>query len=96
MGFVQSIEFRTTQLDKVRLAGDEWEKSTLGKNKVRHRVLVEDREDPGRYFNIVFFDSYDDAMENSAMPETDALAQKMKDLCDGPAIFHNLNVLEER
>ena len=35
-----------------------------------------DRSQPGRYFAIVFFDSYESAMENSSLPETQAAAEK--------------------
>jgi hypothetical protein len=96
MGFVQIIEFRTSQPDRMRALGDEWEQATEGKRKTRRRVIAEDRENPGRYFNIVFFDSYEDAMENSALPETDALAQKMMPLGEGPPTFYNLDVIEDR
>jgi hypothetical protein len=96
MGFVQIIEFRTKQFERMRAVGEEWEKATEGTRKTRRRVLAQDRDNPGRYFNIVFFDSYEDAMENSALPETDALSQKMMSLGDGPPTFYNLDVIDER
>lgn len=96
MGFIQIIEFRTSKVDQVRASAEEWERSTEGTNKVRRRILTEDRDNPGRYFNIVFFDSFDDAAENSAMPETDELSQKMQRLGDGPPSFYNLDVIDER
>jgi hypothetical protein len=46
--------------------------------------LCEDRDTPGRYLQIVFFESYEAAMENSAMPETDAFSSKMMTLAEGP------------
>ena len=33
-------------------------------------------------------------MENSNSPETQAFAAKMAELCDGPATFYNLDLLE--
>jgi hypothetical protein len=33
-------------------------------------------------------------MENSTSPETQEFAAKMAELCDGPARFYNLDVLE--
>ena len=57
---------------------------------------VADRDNPGRYSIIVFFDSYEDAMKNSALPETDALAEKTAALADGPPTFVNLDIIEER
>ena len=96
MAFIQIIEFRSQHIDDMRSVADEWERATEGKRKARRRVLCEDRDQPGRYFNVVFFDSYEEAMENSAMPETDALSKKMMGFADGPPTFYNLDVLEER
>jgi hypothetical protein len=96
MGFVQIIDVRTSQVDQMRAVGDEWEKATEGKRKTRRRIVTQDRDNPGRHFLIVFFDSYEDAMENSALPETDALSQKMMGFADGPPTFYNLDVIEDR
>src|SRR5690349_1889728 len=96
MGFVQIIEFRTARLAEVQAVGNEWEKATEGKRTAGRSILCEDRDNPGRYFQIVFFDSYEAAMQNSAMRETDALSKKMMAFAEGPAIFHNLNVIDDR
>jgi hypothetical protein len=96
MGFVQIIEARTSQVEQMQAVGEEWEKATEGKRKTRRRVITRDRENPGRHFLIVFFDSYEDAMENSALPETDALSKKMMSLADGPPTFYNLDVIDDR
>jgi hypothetical protein len=96
MTFVQIIEFRSSNVDAMRKVGDEWEKATEGKRKALRRVLAEDRDNPGRYFNIVFFNSYEEAMENSALPETDQFSKKMMASADGPPSFYNLNVLEDK
>jgi hypothetical protein len=96
MGFVQIIEFRSSKIDEMRALGDEWEKAAAGTSKAQRRVMCADRDDPGRYFNIVFFDSYEDAMENSGLPVTQDFSQKMMALGDGPPTFYNLDVLEDR
>lgn len=96
MGFVQIIEFRSKNYDEMRAVGEEWERVTAGNRKARRRVLCADRDVPGRYFNVVFFDSYEEAMENSAMPETDALSKKMMALADGPPTFYNLDVVDDK
>jgi hypothetical protein len=96
MSFVQIIEFRSSKIDEMRAVGEEWEKATEEKRKARQRVICEDRDNPGRYFNIVFFDSYEEAMENSNMPETAALSEKMMSLGDGAPTFYNLDVIDER
>ena len=96
MAFVQIIEFRTTKIAEMRTVGDEWEKATEGKRKAGRRVLCQDRDNPERYFNVVFFDSYEDAMENSALPETDSFSTKMMSFADGAPSFYNLDVVEDR
>jgi hypothetical protein len=96
MSFVQIVEFRTSKLAEVREVADEWQKVTEGKRKAGRSILCEDRDKPGRYLQIVFFESYEAAMENSAMPETDALSRKMMALAEGPPTFYNLNVIDDR
>jgi len=95
MGFVQIIEFRSSRIDEMRKVGDEWEAAVGSDSKARRRVMCQDRDDPGRYFNVVFFDSYDDAMENSDLPVTQEFSQKMMALADGPPTFYNLDVVED-
>ena len=60
------------------------------------RILCQDRDNAGQYYNIVFFDSYESAMENSNLPVTQEFSQKMMALADGPPTFVNLDVLDER
>lgn len=95
MTFVQIIEFRTSKFAEMQAVEREWEQATEGKRQARRRVLCQDRDNPGGYFNIVFFDSYEEAMENSRMPETDAFSKKMMSLADGPPTFYNLDVEED-
>jgi hypothetical protein len=96
VGFVQIIEYRTSKIDEMQKVGEEWEQAAAGESKARRRVLCQDLDEPGRYFNIVFFDSKEEADANSAMPVTDEFARKMMALADGPPTFHNLDVLEDR
>ena len=96
MGFVQIIEYRTSKADEMQKVGDEWERAAGGESKATRRVLCQDREQPGRYVNIVFFDSYEEAMENSDLPMTAEFAQKMMALSDGPPTFTNLDVVDDQ
>lgn len=96
MGFIQIIEFRTSKADEMRAMGEEWEQASAGVRTASRRITCEDRDNPGRYFNIVFFDSYEDAMKNSELPVTGEFAGKMMALADGPPTFYNLNVVDER
>ena len=96
MGFVQIIEFRTSRMDEGRKYVEDWEKATEGKRTARRGFLCQDRNDPGRYLNIVFFDSYEAATVNSKLPETQELAQKLAGLTDGSPTYRDLDLIEER
>jgi hypothetical protein len=96
VAFVQIIQFETSKIDEMRKVGEAWEAAAGSDSKARRRVMCEDRDNPGRYMNIVFFDSYDDAMENSNLPVTQEFSQKMMALGDGPPTFYNLDVVEDR
>jgi O-phosphoseryl-tRNA(Cys) synthetase len=95
MAFVQVIEFRTTDIDAARRVDEEWRRATENKRTVRREMLARDHSDPDRYFAIVFFDSYESAMENSSLPETQAAAEQYQKLAHGPAVFYDLDVLED-
>ena len=95
MAFVQIIEYRTSKMAEMEQLGKEWEAASQGTTKARRRVLGRDRNDPDRYLNIVFFDSFDEAMENSADPTTHEFAAKMMALADGEPTFHDLDVVDD-
>ena len=96
MAFVQLIEFETSRIEEMRDIGDQWEAAAGGERRATRRIMCEDRDHPGRYCNIVFFDSYEEAMENSNLPVTQEFSAKMMALGDGPPTFHNLDVIDDR
>jgi hypothetical protein len=96
MAFMQIIEFRTTDIDRARRINDDWWRATEGKRTVRRELLAHDRSDPSRFFAVVFFDSFESAMENSDMPETQASAQEYRKMSDGPPVFYDLEIVEDR
>lgn len=91
-GFVQIIEFTTTRIDEIRAMGEEYRTNTPG--NVARATFTEDRDRPNTYLNIVEFESYESAMENSDRPETAEFAAKLAALCDGEPKFYNLDVIE--
>ena len=95
MAFIQIIEFRSSKFDEMRKLGDEWEAATTD-TTARRRILTEDRDNPGHYLNVVFFDSYDEAMKNSNSPTTQKFSEQMMALSDGGPTFYNLDVVEDR
>jgi hypothetical protein len=87
------MQLQTSRINEIRAAVDEWQRATEGKTTVTRSVISQDRDNPDRYWVIVTFDSYEDAMKNSALPETDSLSQQTIELSDGPPVFFNLDVI---
>lgn len=96
MSFIQIIDSRTTRFDEMSALDEQYTKDTAGKGTYRRSIVCRDRNDPDRYVTIVFFDSHEDAMRNSELPETQALAGKMQALVEGPPTFLDLDVLEDQ
>jgi hypothetical protein len=94
MGFVQLIEFTTDNIDGVRAVGKEWEASSTGKRSATRRILAEDHDRPGTYVMIVEFPSYEEAMANSKLPETQKFSGRMMEAAGSGAQFRNLDALE--
>ncbi len=92
MAFVQIIEFTTTRPVAVEELVSEWRVRTSGRRTAQRATFTQDRERPNTYAQIVEFPSYEDAMANSDLPETAALAEALRELCDGPILFRNLDV----
>ncbi len=90
--FVQIIEYQTSKFDEMQKVADDWMEATEGKRSAGRGIDASDRDRPGTYFTIVEFPSYEEAMKNNDLPETQALAAKMQSLADGPPIFRNLDV----
>ena len=93
--FVQIIEFRTTRFDEGQQLVDRWLEETEGKRTATRSITTQDRDRPGTYLTIVEFPSYEDAMRNSEMPETQALSEALAKLADGPPAFRNLDLVRE-
>jgi quinol monooxygenase YgiN len=94
MGFVQLIEFTTSRIDDLKALEEVWMQATEGRRTLLRQQVCADRDQPNRYVVIVEFDSYEAAMVNSGLPETQAVAEKYAALCDGPVRFVNLDVID--
>jgi hypothetical protein len=92
MAFIQIIEVTTTRMEEIQALMDEWLSKTEGKRKAGRSVLTADRDRPNSYLQIVEFPSYEEAMANSQMAETDEFAKRLVTLCDAPPSFRNLDV----
>ena len=90
--FIQLIEWKSSRIDEIQKVTDEWRERfpTMGPTRV---VVGADRDNAGSYVSLVEFSSYEEAMSNSEDPATSEFAERMAALCDGPPVFHNLDVL---
>ena len=96
MAFVQLNEYTNTRQDELEQVFDEWLASTEGKRTAQRAVVGLDRERPNTYIEVIEFPSYEEAMKNSSLPETNAVAEKMAKLCDTGPTFRNLDVVLDR
>ena len=95
MKFIQIIEYTTTKPDEAQAALDKYLADSEGKRLNTSGTTTRDRDNPNTYMNIVAFPSYEAAMKNAELPQTQALAETMMKLADGPPIFRNLDVIFE-
>jgi quinol monooxygenase YgiN len=95
MKFVQIIELQTSRSDDMEAIEQEWLRATEGKRTLLRELRTQDRDRPGTYLLIAEFPSYDAAMRNNELPETQRIAEQMRKLADGEPTFRNLDVLDE-
>jgi hypothetical protein len=96
MSFIQIVELHTKQFDKLQALSDAYFEATEGKRTVERSIITRDRNDPDRYVLVVFFDSYESAMDNSGLAETGRLAEQQQALLDQPPTFHDLDVIGDQ
>ena len=96
MKFIQTISFTTNRMDQMQKLMDEYTAQSGGDAPgfIRSTVL-KDRDRPNVYLVVAEFESYELAMQNSARPETDAMAKKMSQLVDGEVTYGNYDVIAE-
>ncbi len=95
MTFVQIIDCRTSQVDELNRLMDRWVEQTRGKRTATHSIVGTDRSDATHVVEIVEFPSYDVAMRNSQLPETDRIFHEMVALCDEMPVFTDLDVIRD-
>ncbi|MFG2821345.1 ester cyclase [Kitasatospora sp. NPDC048365] len=95
MTFVQIVECRTDQVDALNSLMDTWVEQTQGRRTATHSIVGTDRDNMRHVVEIVEFPSYEEAMRNSDLPETDRIFREMVALCDEPPTFTNLDVVRD-
>jgi quinol monooxygenase YgiN len=93
-GFVQVLEFTTTDLDGVRKVLTRWEEAIGDAKTVLGWQLTRDLTSEDRYLQIVSFPSREAATRNSDHPATTEFAIEFAQLCEGPVVFRDLEVIE--
>lgn len=91
--FIQVIEYSTSRKDEIDAYMAEWRTRYPQMGPSRATVCAE-RGAAGKYVTILEFPSYEEAMRNSADPATQEFAAFMQSVCDGPPVFHDLDVLQ--
>lgn len=94
MTFIQLVDAHTDKFEEIQKLAEHYDDS--GPGTARRSIVTRDRNDERRFVVVVFFDSYESAMENSNRPETNEFAEKMAALVDGPPTFHDLDVVEDK
>ncbi|WP_175409859.1 ester cyclase [Streptomyces sp. TRM64462] len=95
MTFVQVIDCRTQRVDELNRLMDSWVEATQGKRTATHSIVAKDRSDSAHVVEIVEFPSYEEAMKNSNLPETDRIYREMVALCEGEPSFTDLDVVRD-
>lgn len=96
MKFAQELEFTTSRIDEMMELERDWRSRTEAIRPESVEFFTRDRDRPNTYVMFVVWDSFETAMKNNDLPETDEMSRRMAELCDGPVTFRNLDVLEER
>ncbi|MCF3135827.1 hypothetical protein IPZ69_37040 [Streptomyces olivochromogenes] len=92
---MQIIEFQTDRIDEMRALSEDMEQGLAGREDgPTHRIVLQDRNQPGRYLVLIGFDSYEEAMRNSDHPDTSKFAEQMAALCTRPPSFTDCDVVE--
>ena len=86
--FIQVIQGKTSREDELRTLAQAW-RDEGGIGAVGYLGGTYGVTDGGDFIGVVRFTSREDAMANSARPETGAFAEKMGALMDGPVQFHD-------
>lgn len=96
MTFVQLMEYTTSTPDEVDRITEEWERATRGTRTATRVVTLKHHDQADRYYEMVFFDSHDAAMENSRLPETQEFAKKHQQLVEGEVSYLDLDVVDDK
>ena len=90
MSFLQIITFATDRFDEFVALEHAWSEETAGRRTNVGAQVFADRDRPGHYVALDWFDSHESAMVNSHLPATDAFARQAAELATEGPDFWNL------
>ncbi|HEX8004043.1 MAG TPA: hypothetical protein VF519_15245 [Mycobacteriales bacterium] len=93
MSFIQIIEHQTSRMEEIAKLAEEMRAQRGDDRTVTRMTVAADRDNPGHYYTIVEFESYETAMANSDDPRTQEFAARFAELLDAPPVFRNLDVV---
>ena len=96
MPFIQIVEFRTSNFDKIQGLDNEWRQATEGTRTLRRSIVCRDTNDKTRHLVLAFFDSAESAKVNSELAATTNFANQVNAMVDAPITFQDLEVVEDQ
>ena len=93
MSFIQIIDFHTTDVESIMKSHEKWLAATEGQRTIRRDIVARDRNDANHYVVLAFFDSYESAMVNSALPGTQESAKEFAAAATGAMTFLDLDIV---
>ena len=94
--FIQIIDYRTGQPEAVDDLLSRWIASSAGQRTARRTRVCRDVHDPTHYVEILEFDSAEDALTNSQLPQTNAVHEQFAGLCTAGPSFTDLSVARDQ
>ncbi|MEU3735627.1 hypothetical protein AB0E78_00940 [Streptomyces sp. NPDC032198] len=89
------IEFETDRIDEMRALVEQEEQQAKGREGgPTHRLVLQDRGSPRRFFVLMEFASAEDAQRNSDAPETVKMAERLAGMCTSGPSFTDCDVRE--
>lgn len=95
MAFVQVMTYKTEHRAEMDAALQRWLEDTQDVRRARKRLLLKDREAEHSYTEVVFFDSYEDALHNSWLPATTMLSREFERLTVDGFQFRDFDVVAD-
>jgi hypothetical protein len=95
MAFIQVMTYRTEHREEMDALVERWMEDTEDVRRARKRLVLKHRDEANHYMEIIFFDSYEDAMHNSTLPATQELSSAFGPLTVDGFQYANFDVVAD-